>query len=313
MLKWLRKVLFLSCADGGFDGDGGGFDGGDNGFDGGDIIDSGDDTLDDGDGIVEMSDGFEEYVTDDGDVILDRGDGVEEYRSDDIVDDDVISVDRGDGVVEYIDNDDITGKAEEKAADVNPETEEVPLSPETEGAVFNPETGEMEMSEELRQECYKHTPVRHGSWVGEDGQHGERGDSMWVSDKPEVQETLERFGVEGIRYKGGLPDLEPVSIHEVYLNEDELQIRNKAQFEVCNDILAEDIENLPEWRENMQKSGLLDDDQLAEIEMNEVPYGYVWHHDPNIPGRMLLVPISVHDACKHVGGQKLWGGGNANR
>ena len=74
-----------------------------------------------------------------------------------------------------------------------------------------------------------------------------------------------------------------------------------------------DNDEYKKWKAELFENDLLDEDQLTDAELGEVPYGYVWHHDPLEPGRMMLVPISVHEACKHVGGQKIWGGGNKNR
>ena len=101
------------------------------------------------------------------------------------------------------------GETEIDAGTEGTETLEDDASLEEEG------TQELEISEELLEECYKRTPVKNGKWVGENGEPGERGDSMWVSDKPEVQEELQKFDLEGILYKNGLPNLEPVAIHVV--------------------------------------------------------------------------------------------------
>ena len=55
------------------------------------------------------------------------------------------------------------------------------------------------------QERLNQTPLNNGKWTGE------RGESTFISDKPEVKPYIEKAGVKGVEYKNVMPDFSPFS------------------------------------------------------------------------------------------------------
>ncbi|WP_338664471.1 DUF4781 domain-containing protein [Pararoseomonas sp. SCSIO 73927] len=71
----------------------------------------------------------------------------------------------------------------------------------------------------------------------------------------------------------------------------------------------------PEGQQALRDSGLRQD-QIDEIladaaaHPDQSPAEWTWHHTEN-PGELVLVPRGIHNAVKHTGGKKIWGGGGA--
>lgn len=144
------------------------------------------------------------------------------------------------------------------------------------------------------------TPINNGEWSGE------RGNSTWKPEIDDVAEQLSQHGVDGIDYRDGFPDFSPVSSYEYQLPEDLYESGDPAQFNACNEALANHLENNPEFASNF------DEDQLEAISAGKKPSGYTWHHDVK-QGNMQLVPTRIHQNCGHYGGKNIWGGGTTNR
>ncbi|TXK82565.1 HNH endonuclease [Paenibacillus sp. N3.4] len=144
------------------------------------------------------------------------------------------------------------------------------------------------------------TPINNGSWTGD------RGDSKFIPDDPIVQEALKKNGIDGIEYKQGYPDFSPTSIFDAQLPDDKLDASNVEQKKECIQQLKDAIQKDPEL------AGKFTPDQLERIENGITPKGYVWHHDIE-PGKMQLVPESIHQKFGHYGGQYVWAGGTENR
>ena len=157
---------------------------------------------------------------------------------------------------------------------------------------------------------YDKTPTNYGRWEDEDGTPGQRGESTFIPEDPEVQNTLQDYGVDGIKYNDCYPGFRPVSEFDHYLEPDDYLKGDQAQFRKCNKALAEEVLPNPETGEvkNPELAARFTPDQLADIKAGDNPYGYTWHHDVD-PGHMQLVPMDVHQACRHSGGRSLWGGG----
>ena len=124
-----------------------------------------------------------------------------------------------------------------------------------------------------------------------------------------VQQELSKFGINGIEYKNGYPDFTSVSFFGCNLEESEFLDSDRTQFDGCNFTLLNEIEADPKFA----KLYNFDDEQLEDLENGKTPYGYTWHHDTSEKGFMLLVPTSIHQACRHSGGRSSWGGGSKNR
>lgn len=153
------------------------------------------------------------------------------------------------------------------------------------------------------------TPINKGAWLNENGEEGIRGESKWCPDDIQAQRELKKFGVNGIEYKNGYPDFTSVSFFGCNLEENDFLDSDRTQFDGCNFTLLNEIEEDTEFA----KLYNFDDEQMEDLESGKTPYGYTWHHDTNEKGFMLLVPTSIHQACRHSGGRSSWGGGSKNR
>ena len=59
---------------------------------------------------------------------------------------------------------------------------------------------------------------------------------------------------------------------------------------------------------NKELRDKFDDEQLDQIQHDETPDGYTWHHDVEA-GKMQLVDTETHQKTGHTGGRSIWGGG----
>lgn len=150
------------------------------------------------------------------------------------------------------------------------------------------------------EERFNHTPKNDGTWTGD------RGESKWVPDDPDVQETLSDSGTDGIEYKNCFPDFQPVTKFTAQLPEELLQKSDPEQFKECNRQLLEAVENDPTFAKTFSAI------DLQRLSKGENPVDCTWHHDVT-SGTMRLIPTDIHDSCRHLGGRRIWGGGNANR
>ena len=184
---------------------------------------------------------------------------------------------------------------------------------------------ESELSKEELQENLNRTPINNGEWVGE------RGESTWIPEDDTVRETIEKYGVEGIDYRNGIPDFDKFSAFDIELNENEFTEKNVHQFMTCNEGLSDYFSDLSDqlagkdcedplenadYRNAMMNIFKCDEAELEDIQSHlyeyETPYGFTWHHSP-VPGKMQLIPTDIHVSARHRGGQSIWGGGAANR
>jgi hypothetical protein len=99
--------------------------------------------------------------------------------------------------------------------------------------------------------------------------------------------------------------LDPFS-YETTLPEDMYTLKDKKQFDYCNEKLLEDINNDPELRKSFSN------EQIEDIRFGDTPDGYTWHHNQEA-GKMELVESDVHSTFTHRGGRSYWGGGGSNR
>lgn len=93
---------------------------------------------------------------------------------------------------------------------------------------------------------------------------------------------------------------------DVQLPEDMYKAKDREQFKECNAQLKKEIETNKELRDKF------DDEQLDQIQHDETPDGYTWHHDVEA-GKMQLVDTETHQKTGHTGGRSIWGGGTENR
>ena len=96
------------------------------------------------------------------------------------------------------------------------------------------------------------------------------------------------------------------STFDAQLPEDKLKVTDSIQFKECNIQLKEEVANNPKLREKF------DEEQLEQIQDEDTPSGYSWHHDAEV-GKMQLVNMELHQKTGHTGGRFIWGGGTENR
>jgi hypothetical protein len=82
--------------------------------------------------------------------------------------------------------------------------------------------------------------------------------------------------------------------------------KNTVQFKEANLQLSDAIQNDPSLAKQFNEG------QLQDIARGDTPDGYVWHHHQQ-EGRLQLVEREIHQKTGHIGGQKIWAGGNDNR
>lgn len=135
----------------------------------------------------------------------------------------------------------------------------------------------------------KYCPLNNGRW------DGERGNSTWYPDKDVVPkkknensekknwgEILKEFKIEGITFKDGEPDFEPISKGTVEIKDfkdDRDDNFDKADIELA------------------KKKGCLPEDVYRWRKEN----GYTWHECMDMK-TIQKVPSSVHNNISHQGG-----------
>lgn len=110
--------------------------------------------------------------------------------------------------------------------------------------------------------------------------------------------------VNGVEVEGVFPQLN--SAIDVQLPEQLIQTKDSVQADYANQALKEKVNNDPEFTQQFS------DEQLEQIENDETPDGYTWHHSEE-PGQMQLVSTEEHQNNRHTGGKAIWGGGRENR
>ncbi len=95
-------------------------------------------------------------------------------------------------------------------------------------------------------------------------------------------------------------------LFEAKLDESSYDDRDARQFKEANGQLKEAIQESSELRD------MFTEEQLEEIEYNDTPDGYIWHHGEE-PGSLQLVDKVKHEQTAHTGGRSVWGGGSENR
>ncbi|HDU8651741.1 HNH endonuclease [Morganella morganii] len=130
-----------------------------------------------------------------------------------------------------------------------------------------------------------------------ESKEGQTGDDNVIYERKTIE-------VNGVEVEGVFPQLN--STIDVQLPEQLTQSRDSAQADYANQALKEKVDNDPELAQKFS------DEQLEQIENDETPDGYTWHHSEE-PGKMQLVSTEEHQNNRHTGGKAIWGGGRENR
>lgn len=127
-----------------------------------------------------------------------------------------------------------------------------------------------------------------GQWAGE------RGESIFVPNDPEIQEIMEQFESEGIQYKNGIPDFSSFS-------ECTVEIKNMSadregpgkNFDQCDHACTK------QW--NLESHAGKTDWSAAQVRAWRKGNGYSWH-ERNDMKTCDLIPTKVNDYFGHLGG-----------
>ena len=149
------------------------------------------------------------------------------------------------------------------------------------------------------EERLDHTPTMenpNGKWSGD------RGESMFVPTVDRVREILQNKGLEGINYKDGIPDFNPISEAKVTIqgmSQHRLSLSGGNGERIVGNYEKADIECAKAW--NLEHRDGKDDWTHQDVKKWREANGYTWH-EHNDMKTCSLVPTEVHDACRHLGG-----------
>ena len=123
---------------------------------------------------------------------------------------------------------------------------------------------------------------------------------------PETGVPFERklVEVDGEQFDVVVPKFE--SIYDAQLPKPMFEATDREQFRECNVQLKNELATNKDLRDRF------DDEQLEQIDNEDTPDGYTWHHDAEA-GKMQLVDTETHQKTGHTGGRSIWGGGTENR
>lgn len=144
-----------------------------------------------------------------------------------------------------------------------------------------------------------HTPTMenpNGKWSGD------RGESMFVPTVDRVCEILRNKGLEGINYKDGIPDFNPISEAKVTIqgmSQHRLSQMGQNGERIVGNYEKADIECAKAW--NLEQRDGKDDWMHQDVKNWREANGYTWH-EHNDMKTCSLVPTEVHDVCRHLGG-----------
>lgn len=109
---------------------------------------------------------------------------------------------------------------------------------------------------------------------------------------------------DGQKLEGVFPEFD--CLYECKLPDNMLKESDAKQSAYCTEQLKKEIEKNPSLAKQFTTQ------QLEQIKNGGKISGLVWHHNEQ-EGVMQLVDSKIHDATKHIGGRKIWGGGTALR
>lgn len=136
----------------------------------------------------------------------------------------------------------------------------------------------------------------NGKWLGD------RGESMFIPTADRVREILRNKGLEGINYKDGIPDFNPISEAKVTIqgmNQHRLSQMGENGERIVGNYEKADIECAKAW--NLEQHDDKDDWTHQDVKKWREANEYTWH-EHNDMKTCSLVPTEVHRVCSHLGG-----------
>ena len=126
-------------------------------------------------------------------------------------------------------------------------------------------------------------PNENGHWTGE------RGQSKFVSDNPDVNAVLQKYGKDGVEYRDGMPDFSPFVEGECII--DNMSVTRKDNFKQADTALAK------QWAAETGQNWT-----ASDVEKYRKENKLTWH-ELNDGETMQLIPSIInHPYFKHVGG-----------
>ena len=138
------------------------------------------------------------------------------------------------------------------------------------------------------EERLKQTPKddgERGRW------EGERGESKFIPSDPEIKKIIEKYGLDGIIYKDGIPDFSKVSESTVEI--DKMSENRAENFKKCDEKCAE------QWNKEAREGKT--DWTARDVAKWRRDNGYSWH-DRNDMKTCDLIPTKINDYFGHLGG-----------
>lgn len=138
------------------------------------------------------------------------------------------------------------------------------------------------------EERLKQTPKEdysRGEWIGE------RGESEFIPSGTEIKDILDKYELDGITYKDGIPDFSGVSEATVDI---ENMTENRAEnFKQCDEKCAE------QWNKEAHEGKT--DWTARDVSQWRKESGFSWH-ERNDMKTCDLVPTRINDYFGHLGG-----------
>lgn len=136
----------------------------------------------------------------------------------------------------------------------------------------------------------------NGKWSGD------RGESMFIPTADRVREILRNKGLEGINYKDGIPDFNPISEAKVTIqgmSQHRLSQMGENGERIVGNYEKTDTECAKAW--NLEQRDGKDDWTHQDVKKWREANEYTWH-EHNDMKTCSLVPTEVHKVCSHLGG-----------
>lgn len=136
----------------------------------------------------------------------------------------------------------------------------------------------------------------NGKWSGD------RGESMFIPTADRVREILRNKGLEGINYKDGIPDFNPISEAKVTIHgmsQHRLSQMGENGERIVGNYEKADTECAKAW--NLEQRDGKDDWTHQDVKKWREANEYTWH-EHNDMKTCSLVPTEVHKVCSHLGG-----------
>lgn len=136
----------------------------------------------------------------------------------------------------------------------------------------------------------------NGKWSGD------RGESMFIPTADRVREILRNKGLEGINYKDGIPDFNPISEAKVTIqgmSQHRLSQMGENGERIVGNYEKADTECAKAW--NLEQRDGKDDWTHQDVKKWREANEYTWHEHNDVK-TCSLVPTEVHKVCSHLGG-----------